>query len=87
MGISNQSERADAYQDWINRIVVHVNECDEDLIFVEGYYKLYEYQLAQCATLAQANALKDKLEAFLATQPGNRARLAQVTAAAKDETS
>lgn len=78
---NDQSHKADAYQDWVDHIVVHVNECDADIITVEGHYKYYEYELKRCANFEEGNALKAKLDAFLANQPDGRARIADVVAA------
>jgi hypothetical protein len=74
-------ETDDAHQDWVNRVVVHVNECDASIVALEGHYKHLQHHLKDCSSVDEGNALKDKLNAFLATQPGNRARVAEVAKA------
>lgn len=73
-------EKSDAYEDWVNEVIVHVNECDATLVTLEGHYQFYEYTLKGCVSVEEGAALKAKLDVFLSSQPEKRARLVEVTA-------
>lgn len=73
-------EKSDAYEDWVNEVAVHVNECDATLVSLEGHYQFYDYKLKDCASAEEGWALKKQLDAFLYSQPEKRASLAEVTA-------